>query len=31
MGVDDLEQWLEQDYAKAYRTACLVLRNSDDA
>ena len=31
MGVDDLEQWLARDYAKAYRTACLVLRNPDDA
>jgi RNA polymerase sigma-70 factor (ECF subfamily) len=29
--VDDLETWLRQDYAKAYRTACLVLRNADDA
>jgi RNA polymerase sigma-70 factor, ECF subfamily len=31
MGVDDLDEWLKQDYAKAYRTACLVLRNADDA
>jgi DNA-directed RNA polymerase specialized sigma24 family protein len=31
MGVDDLEEWLARDYAKAYRTACLVLRNPDDA
>ena len=31
MHVDDLEQWLARDYAKAYRTACLVLRNADDA
>lgn len=31
MRVDDLEQWLARDYGKAYRTACLVLRNPDDA
>src|SRR5688572_24661463 len=31
MDVDDLEEWLARDYAKAYRTACLVLRNPDDA
>ena len=31
MTVDDLEEWLARDYAKAYRTACLVLRNPDDA
>ena len=31
MGVDDLEEWLARDYAKAYRTACLVLRNPVDA
>jgi RNA polymerase sigma-70 factor (ECF subfamily) len=31
MRVDDLEEWLARDYAKAYRTACLVLRNPDDA
>ncbi|MCU1589106.1 MAG: polymerase, sigma-24 subunit, subfamily [Frankiales bacterium] len=31
MGVDDLDEWLKRDYAKAYRTACLVLRNADDA
>jgi RNA polymerase sigma-70 factor (ECF subfamily) len=30
-GTADLEQWLARDYAKAYRTACLVLRNPDDA
>ena len=30
-GVDDLEDWLQRDYARAYRTACLVLRNPDDA
>ena len=29
--VDDLEQWLARDYARAYRTARLVLRNADDA
>jgi RNA polymerase sigma-70 factor (ECF subfamily) len=29
--MDDLDDWLRQDYAKAYRTACLVLRNSADA
>jgi len=29
--VSDLEEWLAQDYARAYRTACLVLRNRDDA
>jgi len=29
--VDDLDEWLKQDYARAYRTACLVLRNADDA
>jgi RNA polymerase sigma-70 factor (ECF subfamily) len=29
--VEDLEEWLARDYAKAYRTACLVLRNPDDA
>src|SRR3954464_9340473 len=27
----ELDEWLRQDYAKAYRTACLVLRNADDA
>ncbi len=31
MDVDDLEDWLRQDYAKAFRTACLVLRNAEDA
>jgi RNA polymerase sigma-70 factor (ECF subfamily) len=30
-GVNDLEEWLQRDYARAYRTACLVLRNADDA
>jgi RNA polymerase sigma-70 factor (ECF subfamily) len=29
--VEDLEAWLARDYAKAYRTACLVLRNPSDA
>jgi RNA polymerase sigma-70 factor (ECF subfamily) len=29
--MDDLDAWLERDYARAYRTACLVLRNADDA
>ena len=29
--MDDLDEWLKQDYARAYRTACLVLRNSEDA
>lgn len=29
--VDDLDEWLAKDYARAYRTACLVLRNADDA
>ncbi len=28
---DDLEAWLQRDYAAAYRTACLVLRNPIDA
>ncbi len=31
MGVDEFEDWLRQDYAKAFRTACLVLRNAEDA
>ena len=31
MDVADLEDWLARDYASAYRTACLVLRNRDDA
>jgi RNA polymerase sigma-70 factor (ECF subfamily) len=32
-GVDDgeLDDWLAQDYATAYRTACLVLRDPHDA
>ena len=29
--MDELEQWLRRDYATAYRTACLVLRNPHDA
>ena len=29
--MDDLEDWLQRDYARAFRTACLVLRNPDDA
>ena len=28
---DDLEEWLRTSYARAYRTACLVLRNPADA
>ena len=28
---DDLESWLASDYPRAYRTACLVLRNPADA
>lgn len=28
---DDLDDWLARDYATAYRTACLVLRNPYDA
>jgi RNA polymerase sigma-70 factor (ECF subfamily) len=28
---DELEAWLAQDYAPAYRTACLVLRDPYDA
>lgn len=27
----ELSAWMAQDYARAYRTACLVLRNSDEA
>src|SRR5687768_18206564 len=27
----ELDAWLERDYATAYRTACLVLRNPYDA
>jgi len=30
-GTADLDEWLKQDYARAYRTACLVLRNPSDA
>ncbi|GAC1610651.1 MAG: hypothetical protein NVS3B26_18600 [Mycobacteriales bacterium] len=29
--MDDLDEWLRQDYVKAFRTACLVLRNAQDA
>lgn len=29
--MDDLDAWLTQDYATAYRTACLVLRDPVDA
>ncbi|MCU1674671.1 MAG: polymerase sigma factor, sigma-70 family [Frankiales bacterium] len=29
--MDELEEWLAREYARAYRTACLVLRNPDDA
>lgn len=29
--MDDLDAWLSQDYATAYRTACLVLRDPVDA
>lgn len=29
--MDDLDEWLARDYARAYRTACLVLRNAQDA
>ena len=29
--MDDLEGWLRRDYATAYRTACLVLRDPVDA
>ena len=28
---DDLESWLARDYARAYRTACLVLRDPHGA
>jgi len=31
MAVDDLEQWLKDDYPTAYRTACLVLRDPIEA
>ena len=30
-GVEDLEGWLKRDYATAYRTACLVLRDPVEA
>lgn len=29
--MDELEQWLARDYATAYRTACLVLRDREEA
>jgi DNA-directed RNA polymerase specialized sigma24 family protein len=29
--VDDLETWLEEGYARSYRTACLILGNRSDA
>ena len=29
--MDELDEWLKRDYATAYRTACLVLRNPTDA
>lgn len=29
--MDELDQWLTQDYATAYRTACLVLRDPVEA
>lgn len=29
--MDELDEWLKRDYATAYRTACLVLRNPIDA
>jgi len=29
--VEDLGEWLDEDYARAYRTACLILRNPKDA
>ena len=31
MDRDELEAWLEADYARAYRTACLVLRDPQEA
>ena len=30
MDVDELEDWLRQDYDKALRTECLALRNAED-
>jgi RNA polymerase sigma-70 factor (ECF subfamily) len=30
-GMDDLDAWLKRDYATAYRTACLVLRDPIEA
>ncbi len=29
--MDELERWLQEDYARAYRTACLMMRNPADA
>ncbi len=29
--MDELERWVHDDYAKAYRTACLLMRNGADA
>ena len=29
--MDEIEQWLKRDYATAYRTACLVLRDPIEA
>jgi RNA polymerase sigma-70 factor (ECF subfamily) len=29
--VDEFERWLAETYARAYRTACLILRNPADA
>lgn len=29
--MDDLEEWLDSSYVRAFRTACLVLRNRSDA
>jgi RNA polymerase sigma-70 factor (ECF subfamily) len=31
MGVDDLGEWLEAGYARAFRAAWLIVRNRDDA
>jgi RNA polymerase sigma-70 factor, ECF subfamily len=30
-GVEELETWLADGYARSYRTACLILGNSSDA
>ena len=29
--MDDIDEWLRQDYPTAYRTACLVLRDPVEA